>query len=141
MKTYHFRLKTYNGEPYHSKHFFILSKGENAGKPSKTPFVNSFLIDTNYPHAYEILFCLYVSGEFKKFLVGSVIPFIRVREIRPRLRLALSAFYQDEARAEKLKKLEALTLIQKELLRMQQQHRKMKELEKAFSKSIILLNH
>src|SRR5690554_7387425 len=48
------KIKTHRpGQSYKAPHFFILSKGNNAGKPSVSEFTNSFLITAkseNKPH-------------------------------------------------------------------------------------------
>lgn len=43
-----FKIKTHRtGETYQSPHFFILNKGNNAGKPNICPFTNSFVVFAN----------------------------------------------------------------------------------------------
>lgn len=43
-----FKIKTHRpGENYLTPHFFILKKGNNAGRPSHCPFNNSFVVFAN----------------------------------------------------------------------------------------------
>ncbi|MCD6089982.1 MAG: hypothetical protein J7J72_00645 [Bacteroidales bacterium] len=60
-------------------HFFIQLKGCNAGKPLKSRISNSIGILVNE----KILFpdYLYDSGKFKQKIIGSVIPYIRQKDI------------------------------------------------------------
>jgi hypothetical protein len=80
-----FRLKT-NGKngSYSQPHFFVLSKGDNAGRPMIAPCPNCFVLildnDLERNRAYWICYCLWQSKQFSPFLVGSVIPFLRIRE-------------------------------------------------------------
>ncbi len=66
-------------------HFFILSKGLNAGKPLDTPCPNCFVFSCNTDEERDKYFWLsyglWQSGHFKAYLVGSVIPFLRKGEL------------------------------------------------------------
>jgi hypothetical protein len=56
----------------------------NAGKPSKNPFTNSFVIkvqnDAQRSHLFFVAYSLYESKRIHPNLIGSVIPYIRIRE-------------------------------------------------------------
>ncbi|SRR5690554_208552 len=82
-----FKIKTHRlGETICSPHFFVLNKGNNAGKPSFSPFVNSFVIKTHSEKDAHQLFwicnILFTGHYFKKRICGSVIPFIRIGEVQ-----------------------------------------------------------
>jgi hypothetical protein len=66
--------------------FYILSKGNNAGQPNLTPWVNSFAVHCPNSEALDFYFwlcySLWQTGRFKSFLRGSVIPFITIHESR-----------------------------------------------------------
>ena len=66
--------------------FYILSKGENAGKPSLTPWANSFaVICQNHQYLnfyYWLVYGLFKTGKFKTRHRGSVIPFVNKDDIR-----------------------------------------------------------
>ncbi|NOT73393.1 MAG: hypothetical protein HOP08_00595 [Cyclobacteriaceae bacterium] len=74
------------GKMYYTPHFFILCKGENAGKPMTTPcpncFVAEFENEVEKDHAYWVCFGLWQGKIFHRSLVGSVIPFLRVKETK-----------------------------------------------------------
>lgn len=80
-------IKTHQlNRTYHGNHFFILSKGNNAGKPLTTPCPNCFVVVSKQPEEKELLFWLcfglWQSGYFHPHLVGSVIPFLRLPELK-----------------------------------------------------------
>lgn len=66
--------------------FYILSKGQNAGKPCLSPWVNCFAIHCPNSESLDFYFwlchSLWQTGRFKSLLRGSVIPFLSVHEAR-----------------------------------------------------------
>lgn len=66
--------------------FYLLSKGENAGQPNLSPWVNSFSVYCGSREELDFYFwvaySLWQTGRFKPFLRGSVIPFLSVHETR-----------------------------------------------------------
>ena len=78
-----FIIKTHRtGLTYSKPHLFILNKGMNSGKPQKLPFTNSFVIlfqnEEDCENSFWIAFSLWKSKFWHKFLIGSVIPFLRL---------------------------------------------------------------
>ena len=75
--------------------FFILSKGNNAGKPLIQPCANCFVVTCNDEKKCELLYwlsyALWQSGKCRQHLVGSVIEFLHVRDIRTLLRNAYNS--------------------------------------------------
>lgn len=67
-------------------HFFILSKGNNAGKPIHDPCPNCFVLTANNRDDKEFYFWLcyglWVGGFFRQVLCGSVISFLRITELQ-----------------------------------------------------------
>jgi hypothetical protein len=65
--------------------FYILSKGNYAGKPSFTPWANSFMIITGNQPSLEFYFWLcyglHNAGRFRYYHTGSVIPFLKVGNV------------------------------------------------------------
>ncbi len=63
-------------------HFFVLNKGLNSGKPLQVICPNSFIIQTESEEFKEVLywitFALWRTKAFHPYLMGSVIPFIRI---------------------------------------------------------------
>jgi hypothetical protein len=94
-----FIIKTHRvGTVYTKPHLFILNKGMNSGKPQKEPFTNSFVIILQNQEDLESLFfiaySLWQTKFWHPFLVGSVIPFLRLPDFKnefiPKARLMMS---------------------------------------------------
>jgi hypothetical protein len=81
-----FRLTTYREEKaYQGSYFFILNKGNNSGKPLLTPCPNCFVClcenDQDKEELYWLLFGMWQGKAIHPHLIGSVIPFIRLKEL------------------------------------------------------------
>lgn len=94
-----FIIKTHRvGTVYTKPHLFVLNKGMNSGKPQKEPFTNSFVIILQNEEELESLFfiaySLWQTKFWHPFLVGSVIPFLRLpdfkNEFNPKASLMMS---------------------------------------------------
>jgi len=63
-------------------HFFVLNKGLNSGKPLMVACPNCFIIQAESEEFKEVLywitFALWKTKAFHPYLIGSVIPFIRI---------------------------------------------------------------
>jgi len=93
MKT--IRIKTHNlNFPHDTNHFFILSKGYNAGKPMDKPCPNCFIVTAeNEEHKYQLFwvcYSLWMSGAYLPLLRGSVIPFLNIRDTEKEITEALN---------------------------------------------------
>jgi hypothetical protein len=115
-----FIIKTHRvGTIYNKPNLFILNKGMNSGKPQKQPFTNSFVIlfqtEEDCENAYWIAFSLWKSKLWHQYLVGSVIPFIRLNDFKTIFKNKVLSIYNEHYKhlenIEKLKKLEALSSI------------------------------
>ncbi|MCD9017522.1 DUF6943 family protein [Parachryseolinea silvisoli] len=77
----HRMMKEYAGE-----HFFILSKGTNAGKPLAKPCPNCFVFlaedAVERERFYWLCYGLWEGGFFRQFLSGTVIAFIHLDDLR-----------------------------------------------------------
>jgi hypothetical protein len=83
---FQFNLKTHRVDgAYQKPHFFILNKGNNSGKPLSEPSPNCFVClcqsEQEKENLYWILFALWQGRRFNQVLCGSVIPFIRKKEL------------------------------------------------------------
>jgi hypothetical protein len=104
---------------YSQPHFFILNKGNNSGKPLKEPCPNCFVItvktEEEAENLYWIALSLWKSKLWHQYLVGSVIPFIRLKEFKNTFRDKVLIIYKEHNKhlenVEKLKELEDLTSI------------------------------
>ena len=82
-----FIIKTHRvGTIYTKPHLFILNKGMNSGKPQKEPFTNSFVIifqnEEDCESVFFIAYSLWQTKFWHPFLVGSVIPFLRLPDFK-----------------------------------------------------------
>lgn len=66
-------------------HFFVLSKGYNAGKPLEKPCPNCFIVTADsleeLGKVYWICYALWKCGIYLPLLCGSVIPFLHIKDI------------------------------------------------------------
>lgn len=93
-------VKTHRKDTIYSKpHLFILNKGLNSGKPQKEPFTNSFVLifqnEEDCENIYWVTFSLWKSKFWHQFLIGSVIPFIRLQEFKKELFPRVTEIYKD----------------------------------------------
>ena len=82
-----FIIKTHRvGTIYTKPHLFVLNKGMNSGKPQKAPFTNSFVIifqnEEDCESVFFIAYSLWQTKFWHPFLVGSVIPFLRLNDFK-----------------------------------------------------------
>ena len=82
-----FIIKTHRvGTIYSKPHLFILNKGMNSGKPQKEPFTNSFVVifdlEQDCENLFFIAYSLWQTKFWHQFLVGSVIPFLRLNDFK-----------------------------------------------------------
>jgi hypothetical protein len=82
-----FIIKTHQKDTtYKGNQIFILNKGMNSGKPRKEPFTNSFVIQfSNQEDAetvYWLAYSLWKAKFWHQHLVGSVIPFLRLKDFK-----------------------------------------------------------
>ena len=82
-----FIIKTHQkGKIYSKPHLFLLNKGMNSGKPQKEPFTNSFVVifdmEQDCENLYFVAYSLWQTKFWHQFLVGSVIPFLRLNDFK-----------------------------------------------------------
>ena len=110
-----FIIKTHRtGLTYSKPHLFILNKGMNSGKPQKLPFTNSFVIlfqnEEDCENAFWIAFSLWKSKFWHHFLIGSVIPFLRLPNFKNEFLLKSNILIQEHE--EHKKNIAALKLLE-----------------------------
>ena len=113
MKNY--TVKTHRKDTVYAKpHFFVLNKGLNSGKPQKEPFTNSFVLlfssDEDCENLYWIAFGLWKSNFWHQFLIGSVIPFLRLPDLRNELFPRVSFISENQEQLQK--NIQALRLLE-----------------------------
>jgi hypothetical protein len=82
-----FIIKTHQkGTIYSKPHLFLLNKGMNSGKPQKEPFTNSFVVifdlEQDCENLYFVAYSLWQTKFWHQHLVGSVIPFLRIHDLK-----------------------------------------------------------
>lgn len=82
-----FIIKTHQkGTIYSKPHLFLLNKGLNSGKPQKEPFTNSFVVifdlEQDCENLYFVAYSLWKTKFWHQFLIGSVIPFLRLSDFK-----------------------------------------------------------
>lgn len=82
-----------------SKAIFILNKGMNSGKPQKEEFANSFVIlferEEDAEIVYWLAYSLWKSNFWHQFLIGSVIPFLRITDFKKSFILKTTQMLQE----------------------------------------------
>ena len=119
---FYFKLKTHQfGRTYQQPHDFLLSRGENSGKPLQKECKNCFVVQTNHQEEakriYWMAYALWKTNQFSRLLKGSVIPFIDIKSLEKELKSNLQK-HQDQGKLEKL--LEALKVVELEEKRIQE---------------------
>jgi hypothetical protein len=126
MKT--IRIKTHNlNFPHDTNHFFILSKGYNAGKPMDKPCPNCFIVTAeNEEHKYQLFwvcYSLWKSGAYLPLLCGTVIPFLHIRDAEREIQKALevigtrkTVFEKEVSKLQQLIRTEKLLQLQTKLI-------------------------
>jgi hypothetical protein len=82
-----FIIKTHRPQTlYLADHFYILNKGLNSGKPLNEPCPNCFVIifqsAVEKDSYYWLAYSLWKARHWEQFLVGSVIPFLRINDFK-----------------------------------------------------------
>jgi len=85
-----FKLKTHKlNATYSEPHFFILNKGNHSGKPMNNPCPNCFVCICSSEEEKEMLYWLVMGlcqgRVFEQYLCGSVIPFVRINDVKKAL--------------------------------------------------------
>jgi hypothetical protein len=102
-----FTIKTHSEKnEYDQPHLFALSRGYNTGKPLHNPCPNCFVIlmktDEERDRMYFLLDGLWRMQVFRRQLVGSVIPFLRVYEFTKTIVKFWKYIHENEDRVVKL---------------------------------------
>jgi len=95
-----FIIKTHQKDTvYKGNQIFILNKGMNSGKPQKEPFTNCFVIscpnEEETETLYWLAYSLWKSNFWHQFLIGSVIPFLRIMDFKKDFDSKVNEMLQD----------------------------------------------
>jgi len=124
-----FIVKTHKkGTIYPKPHLFLLNKGMNSGKPQKEPFTNSFVVifenDSDFDTINLTAYALWKTKFWHQFLSGSVIPFLRLNDVRKEFSTKVNQEIKDHK--EHVKNVETLKFLEQK--------------EKQFHENINLIN-
>jgi len=129
------KIKTHNSNTQYlnNNHFFILSKGNNAGKPMVNPCANCFVFLASNPtekeYYYWLCYGLWVGGFFRQHLTGSVIEFLRIGEVKQVINYGTSKI--DLRRQALMQSIEILNNLSQQQQNLIKQVRLIKQLKKA----------
>ena len=73
------KIVTYNGQ---QANFYIQNKGFNSGRPLRQPIRNCFAVFTDDEFLFQKVQALFIGRYFERFIHGSVIPTIRLYEVK-----------------------------------------------------------
>lgn len=112
-------------------HFFILSKGKNAGKPLKESCPNCFVItvktEEETENLYWIAYTLWKANFWHQYLIGSVILFIRITTFKSYFRdEVLRAYRQHQKHLEFVNRIRQLEALQNHYSKTVEQIEKLK---------------
>ena len=101
-----FIIKTHTKDTQYNKPcLFLLNKGLNSGKPQKEPFTNSFVIifenQDDVDNVFFISYSLWKTKFWHQFLIGSVIPFLRLQEFKKEFNQKVNALMQEHEKHKK----------------------------------------
>jgi len=113
-------------------HFWVLCKGMNSGKPLSMPCPNSFRVETETEEMKESLywvsFSLWRAKAFHPYLIGSVIPFIRIDDYKQLISEKLEVVTANPTEfAETVKQLRFIELKEKQFMQNLQLIRELKQ--------------
>jgi hypothetical protein len=111
-----FIIKTHRKDTLYNKpHLFVLNKGMNSGKPQKEQFTNSFVIifekEEDCESLFFVAYSLWQTKFWHQFLIGSVIPFLRLQEFKKEFNPQASLMMLEHE--QHLKNVAALKLLEK----------------------------
>ena len=103
-----FIIKTHKKDiQYNKPCLFLLNKGLNSGKPKKEPFTNSFVIifenQDDLETMYFLSYNLWRTKFWHQYLIGSVIEFIRIGDVKKELYIKSKEAIQKTEHFEKQK--------------------------------------
>jgi hypothetical protein len=115
--TFHNVLTHQPQRPITQPHFFILSKGKNAGKPLKESCPNCFLVtvktEEEADNLYWIAYFLWKANFWHQYQIGSVIPFIRITTFKSCFRdEVLKAYRQHQKHLDFVNRIQQLEALQ-----------------------------
>lgn len=120
-------------------HFFILSKGNNSGKPLNIACPNCFICVCRTEEEKQQLFWLFYGlwqgSFFQPFMTGSVIPFIRINDVKMVAARALEKVAMQQEQFNK--NLSLVQLLDDKSKTMMEQIKNIKQVKKALMYQVL----
>ncbi len=134
-----FNLKSHTGNHEKKPDFYILNKGMNAGKPLLVPCPNCFEVFLNNKHDKDHLFymtlSLWKTKKFEKSLIGSVIPYIRKKDLENILQQGIKSMHRNQSlTTDNIKKINNVDRLQ---IHLELQIKKLNELKFALMHELL----
>jgi hypothetical protein len=135
-----YQIKTYNPEIEVTEfHFYILNKGLNSGKPLLEPcpncFVCTFKTEVEKEQLYWLVFGLWQGKVFRQSLLGSVIPYIRLKCLKEVIQLGITKYLSNPEKAKK--NISTINQIEKQRINILKQLDLMKQIKLALMFEIL----
>lgn len=127
-----YRISCYNPQRHKKASFYIQAKGLHSGRPLTDPIPNSFAVFTELPYLKELVYALYTAKKFEYFIYGSVVPFIRIGDVKTLLDESLQGYTTD-----KDKLLKQIRLVDELLKTTESRLIKAKQLKQAFAMQVL----
>jgi len=90
-----YRVITYPNKSNLTPSFFIQMKGNHSGRPLRMPIKNCVAVYSSMPFLFEMVYLLFKGRKFEMFIGGSVVPFIRIDDLKNVIDQAV-IFYRPE---------------------------------------------
>ena len=124
-------MKLSYAKPTDRPALYIQCKGLHSGRPLRHYIPNSFSVFTDDPLAFAKVFILWKARIYEPDIIGSVVPFIRISDMRRIHREHLPIF---EGKSPRL--INTVQLIEDTLEQKEQEISKLKDLQIAFARKI-----
>lgn len=134
------QIKTHHNKRQVTEHeFYILSKGYNSGKPLEIKCPNCFVCicknDDEKQQLYWLFYGLWQGRYFQPFLTGTVIPFIRLNDVKQVAKIAKDKIELEPQQF--TKNIETIQLLEKQNTIITEQISLIKEAKKALMYQIL----
>ena len=87
---------TYPNKSNLTPNFFIQMKGNYSGRPMKQPIQNCIAVNSDAPYLFELVYLLFKGKKFVIHLKGSVIPFVRIDDVKEVINSGIEKFQPEK---------------------------------------------
>lgn len=115
-------------KPTDAPALYIQCKGNHSGRPLRHYIPNSFAIYTDDTNAFAKIFVLYKARIYEPYIIGSVVPFIRIHDVRH-----IHRTYMPILDAQCPKLLATIQMIEEAIYIKTDEISKLKDLQQAFA--------